>query len=313
MAGSNDVERRRRIAALESGWAERWNAPCDRLTLDLESASLQEVAEAVETIPLFGGPRLVWLQNLERASADLLDYLVARLPPGVEQTLVILSAEKLDARRTALQKLQKIAHVIRVDPPESRELLSWMKQQAQELGLSLQNRALEMVREVVGEDPLALRTELEKLALYPAPAGSLGEEELSALLSRTLPWAAETAIFQLVDAVVEGRGSRALRILRQLKAVGRPSLVILQMLARQYRMLVLACGNPRLGADGLARELGVAPFAARKALGQARRMTLREAIDGLEAILEADLRIKSGWDDTLALEMLVSRLTLSGR
>lgn len=313
MAGSNDIERRRQLEALESQWAQQWKAPCDRIILDLENASLQQVAEAVETVPLFGGPRLVWLQNLDRAASDLLEYLAARLPPGVEQTLVVLSAEKLDARKAPVKKLENVARVIQVDPPASRDLLPWMKQQAEELGLRLGQRELEMVREVVGEDPLALRTELEKLALYPTASGVLEEQELAVLLSRTLPWAAETAIFQLVDAVVEGRGSRALRILRQLIAVGRPALVILQMLARQYRMLVLACGNPRLGADGIARELGVAPFAARKAMGQARRLSLQEALKGLEAILEADEQIKLGWDDTLALEVLVGKLTLPRR
>src|SRR5690606_17889079 len=90
----------------------------------------------------------------------------------------------------------------------------------------------------------------------------------------------------------------------------KPPLLILHMLARQYRLLVAACGRPGMQAEELAREMDIKAYPARKVLAQARSFTLAEAVAGLEAILDADSRMKSSsGDETLILEMLIGRLT----
>lgn len=306
-----DVEaRRRHLAAIEAKLAAEAGGPCDRLVFDAEEAPLEQVGEAIEVTPLFPGPRLVWIQHMDKAGAELQAYLVERLPPKSGQTVVVLSAAAADRRAPWFRELGRKGRVVQVDPPAARDIPTWIMQKAKALGFRLSRQGADALHALVGDDTAALTTELEKLALHADGEGTVGPRLVEELVSRAMPWAAEHAVFQLVDAVVEGRAAEAYRMLRQLRSVGKPPLLILHMLARQYRLLVAACGRPGITADQLAEAMGIRAYPARKVLGQARAMTLARAIQGLEAILEADLQMKtSSGDEMLILEMLIGRLS----
>src|SRR5690625_5044674 len=84
--GEDDHARRRHVAALQEDLAAAGGGECERLIFDARDASWTEIGEAVETTPLFAVPRLVWVQHVDRARADLLDYLAESLPPKAPQT-----------------------------------------------------------------------------------------------------------------------------------------------------------------------------------------------------------------------------------
>src|SRR5690606_29741905 len=124
---------------------------------------------------------------------------------------------------------QEKGTVIRVDPPASRDVPAWISAQARALGFTITRPAVELLHGVVGEDTTALTTELEKLAVRVPPGGTVDVGLVEELVSRALPWAAEQAVFELVDAVAEGRRGKAYRELRRLLAAGKPPLLILHM------------------------------------------------------------------------------------
>ncbi|MDW7650128.1 MAG: DNA polymerase III subunit delta, partial [Bacillota bacterium] len=161
--------------------------------------------------------------------------------------------------------------------------------------------------ERVGHDLRRLDTELEKIITYLGDRDELDEKSVQLATSRSI----HGDIFALIEAVVYGRASKALTLLKDLLAAGEPPLRILAMLVRQFRLLGEACEQMRRGCsrDELASRLGIHPYAARKLADQVNKTDEDKLYRAVELLLQADLDIKRGRiDHVLALETLVVAL-----
>ena len=81
------------------------------------------------------------------------------------------------------------------------------------------------------------------------------------------------------------------------------------MIARQYRLLLLAKARAADGVAAAAREAGMKQYPMQRLFGQARRLSTDQIAAGMEAILATDIAIKSGVEAVGALQMLVVSLS----
>lgn len=281
----------------------------DRMVVYGDEAEPDEIAVAAGTGSLFGFRRLVMVRRFDAmpaAAQERLLPVLTDLPAGVT---VVLLAKSLDKRMKAAKALLAAARVWEFSLPQPAQLPAWVAQRAAELGVRLQGDAARTLIDMVGTSPLALQTELEKLALYAAGRPVTAEAVRDAA-SVAIPHAAELAVFQMAEAVAEGRTKEALSVLRDLLAVGEYPLVILSLIGRQYRLILTACGLPA-GASpaALARALGIPQAPARRVAAQARALGAEGAALGLRRVLEADMAIKKGLEPRLVLETLVVALS----
>jgi DNA polymerase-3 subunit delta len=108
------------------------------------------------------------------------------------------------------------------------------------------------------------------------------------------------------DAAMAGRLMR-----HALDADGEPPLRLLAMMARQYRLLILAKAMQAQGTKSadIARELDVPEWTAPKLLAQAGRHTFAALERAMECILAADEAIKTGkMGDREAMDVLLAEL-----
>ena len=188
------------------------------------------------------------------------------------------------------------------------EVIPWLRSRAAGLGIAIEAQAAEALASHVGADLRTLAGELEKLARYAS-----GRAVSAADVALLTPEAQETNIFNLVDAVVEGRTGQGLVMLRRmLSHGGEEPLRVQAMLARQVRNLVRARELIEEGAaqGAIGEATGVTgDYPLRKLLGQARA-TSTPAVEGaLRAIEASDHAVKTGETGAeLALELLVIRL-----
>jgi DNA polymerase-3 subunit delta len=188
------------------------------------------------------------------------------------------------------------------------EVVPWLRARAAGLGMAIEPQALEALAAHVGSDLRTLAGELEKLMRYAS-----GRAVTVADVELLTPEAQETSIFNLVDAVVEGRTGQALVMLRRMLAHGSEEPLRVQaMIARQVRNLVrtralIEEGAPQ-GAIGEATGV-TGDYPLRKLLGQARATSTPAVEAALRAIERSDHAVKTGeTGDELALELLVIRL-----
>ncbi len=154
-------------------------------------------------------------------------------------------------------------------------------------------------------DTEGLVREVEKLALLPPPHSP---ERVAPLLA----WSPAQSAFDLAEPLARREPGEALSVLKRLLAEGEAPLRVLGALSWHYTKLA-ALGwflerHPRPPESEVAKALGVAPFAARRLLGQYQRLGAHRVERALGLLVETELRAKTGGDPTTWLVALVYQL-----
>jgi DNA polymerase-3 subunit delta len=297
LLGAEALLREEALAALRTAVLGPGPADFDLDRLDGEGVTPSGLVDAVRTLPVVAPRRLVILREPEpRASGRGVGEALALLLPqlGSGATVLVVVAEKADARMRWVKAFPADA-VLRCDPPRSeRELLAFVRDEARRNGVTLGPGVAELLAERVGPQLLLLRRELEKLALLAPAGGSVGRAEVAA----GTPLLAAEPVWDLTDAIGEGRTAEALRLLARLLAAGTAPPLLLGSLASHFRRLL------RLRSGG---SVQAPPFVRRKLDQQARRYGPRRLGACLRAIHETDLALKGAGHvpPELALERLV--------
>lgn len=279
--------------AVLAGGPEDFNS--DRLESDATPAALHD---AVRTLPVMASRRFVWLREPDlRRSAKLLEAL-ADVAPTLDadstSVLVVTCAKAARNLRWAKAFAKPRARVDCAAPKGDRALAGFVRREAERQGIALAGGAAELLAERIGPQLMQLRQELAKAALLAGP----GTKVTRAHVAESACDLAEEPIWDLTDAIGEGRAGDALALLGRLLEHGAPPPVVLGSLAAHFRRLVRA--REGAGLDG-------PPFVVRKLQSQSRRYRPARLLACLKAIHEVDevLKGKGALGPRVALERLV--------
>lgn len=311
--GEEDFLATKCIDALKKALLTEEETEWNLVQFEGRDVSGQEVYRFLNTLPFFGQKRLAVIKNADHlpdAEGEVLVSLMEAMPAHAH---LIIVAPRLDKRTRFYRAAVANGRVIELPRLQRDQAAAWAVKRAAALGLSLDRRlALQLVNRT-GTSLWQVDSELNKLASYKGDDSSpVTEAEINEVVSLTNQEVAEYAIFHFTDALAEGRRQEALQLLNRLLGVGREPLVILFMIARQFRLIAFAheamAGGP--GQQEMAKELGVPPFVMKKAFSQAQRLGAAGIRRALSLTLQADREIKTGINSAQrALELLVLRLT----
>jgi len=286
-----------RIAVLADGPSD-----FDYERLDGEAVTGAALLDAVGTLPVLNPRRLVVLREPEaarakaRGLADALGEALVAVKDSRDTVLVVL-AEKVDGRSRWVKAFGSAA-VVRCDPPRGGGALSeFIGAEASRQGVSLDRAAIALLAERTGPQLLMLRQEIAKAALF---AGS-GEKVKAKHVAESTSDVAEGPIWDLTDAIGEGRCGDALALLGKMLHSGSAPPAILGAFANHFRKLTSVRNGGAVTGP---------PFAIRKLEGQSRRFSPGRLLGCLAAIHKTDLALKGkgGIPEDLALGRLVIAL-----
>ncbi len=284
-----------REAVLEPG-SEDFNL--DRLTGNETTPAIVE--DAIGTLPVMAARRLVILNEPEprRGSAKELLEALASMVAGLleqEQTVLVVTAANVDRRSRWFKAFRDPAVVVACDEPRGqREIVKFVKAEAQRQDVPLGPGTAEALAEQVGGHLLVLRQELAKVALL---AGE-GETVTRTHVAESTRSVAEQPIWDLTDAIGEGRVADAVTLLSRMLAAGAAPPAVLGALASHFRKLTrLSHGETPAGP----------PFVVRKLGAQCRRYSPGRLVKCLANIAQTDTALKGAGalPEALALERLV--------
>ena len=220
-----------------------------------------------------------------------------------EGLVVIVDQNATPARQKVFRSLGEHEHL---PTPRFGALTHWVRQELSGAGVRFRWDVPEVLADLFGEDLPALSGEICKLTSL--------DEELTGERVRTLAnrLAARDA-FDLIEAIAEGDGSRALAVCQSLLVHGESPARVLGALSWQYGLVarcVALCENrTQVKPATVSQILKVKPFVARKALALA--VKLNEARLGriLASLLRADEGLKTGREASWALEELALELS----
>jgi len=191
------------------------------------------LADAVMSIPMFGGKRAIWLRDGgTRALQPLIEPLLGKIP---RDTLLVIEAGDLK-KGTGLRKLieddrQAIAVICYADDDQTIAALA--QEEARAHGLTIERDALLLLESLLGGDRMATRGEIRKLCLYCLKAGAIKAEDVEAVIGDVSGFAMD----ELVDAVALGDLAAVDHALRRLVADGSHLPVALGAVARHFQAL----------------------------------------------------------------------------
>lgn len=300
VAGEEALLRDEALAAIERAVLADAARDFNYDRLEGDSVSPAALGDALAALPVMAANRLVVLREPEgrRAGAKALvealaDIVAAQL--AARGSVLVVVAAKPDKRQRWVKAFAKDpAALVECDAPRtSREIAAFAKSEAKRQGVALAPEAADRLAELVGPELLLLRQEIAKAALLVEPGAKV---TLEIVESATLQ-IAQQPIWDLTDAIGEGRTADALRLLGRMRDAAPQA--VLGALASHFRRLARVRHGGRVAGP---------PFVARKLESQARRYSVARMGTCLEAIHATDVALKGA--SALAPDLVLERLVL---
>lgn len=303
------------------------------------------VIQALQTLPMFGGAKVVWLRNATFLGADrtsdaertldgvtaLRVLLEAGLPDDVS---FIISATKVDMVRLFGKFLKANAKLETHDLLDSGD--DWQEaaavridQRAQALGLQFEDEARELMALLAGGATLQIDNELEKIDLYLGERRTVTSDDVRQLV----PLSRAGIVFEIGNALQKGDLGMALDCIDQQldrgeSAIGIMRATIIPTIRNLFMArLLLERGNlPQNNYSAFAGALdrldpierawlpqkkagGVNAYPIFLALRAASAFTMVHLRKAMEAALQADQSLVStSLDHRLVLHRVVAEL-----
>jgi DNA polymerase-3 subunit delta len=330
--GSDPLARREVFDRLRAELDTDGSLATNYVTFEAKGTSPQEVMAACDAMPFLGDRRLVVVEGLlkqgsrvkkvgKRAAkskaaepepdddddggqwAVLADY-VPRMP---ETTALVLIDDEVSAANVLLKMIGPLGKVEHCTLPDERSLPQWVTSRAKTIGLKLDAQAAKTLAELIGPDPMVLASELEKLLAYSG-GHVVREADVKELVSR----AKEHKGWELADAVLEGQGAKAARVLHELLEDGGVAPVLLSTVAGRYRRIAIIRDMIARGQHdtAIAKQINAKPgFGLTKLIEQAQRTPTATIRAAYARLIQAELDLKRGlMDERLAIELAVQEL-----
>jgi len=272
-----------------------------------DEASVKEIIEIAETLPVFSERRLLIVKRLDALPPSQQEALLPYLAKPCPSTCLVFVAEKIDQRKKFFQTFKTCGELIPCQPLKEPQIPGWIKQRARHLKLTITEVAIAYLAERIGPDLMLLANELAKLSLSMDQDRTVQIQDLQAVMGpQQMP-----SIFLLTRAIGDRNSAEALRLLSALLSGGEAPLMVLAMLIRQARQMRLANTLHGHGASPaeIAREVGISPYFLSELLVQTQRYTFDEIESAYRHLLATDSRLKrSRVDPQFLLEDLILRL-----
>jgi DNA polymerase-3 subunit delta len=262
---------------------------------------------AVPAMSLMGTRRYLLADGVERWRDKQLEPVLAalkELPPDL--TLVLICRDKAPAK---LAKAVKAAggEIHEFEAPKARDMPRVLVGEAQQLGFRLEPAAARMLVERMGANPLRLRNELERLALWAGEGGEVSAADLGEMIADT----SEAAAWSLSDALIEGDAAAALRIGERLIGQGENVTGLIYGLASRLRGACAAAAQLEEGIPPKQVEssLKMHPYAAKQLVRRLQGTDLASLRMATETLADLELWCRGGADygDELALTIALKK------
>ena len=306
--------------ALEQSVVAEEDKEFDQTILYGADISGANILEAASIFPMMSERRLVLVKEAQAMAnaKSQLDKLAKFATHPLPSTVLVVAfkGDKLNATSELLKEAKKNKSVVIFDSPKLKEyrLPEVIKDFCSSLGVSIDDRAVELLVANVGASLTSLYSELEKLKLNLKP----GVTRINAddVLEST-GVSKEFNNFELVSALATRDYYKAVRIVKQFESNPKssPTQQTCGYIFAFYQKLVIATFSKEKTDSALMAALGVkSSYALRDIRAALPRYNASQAVKAIRLIREFDTKSK-GIDSMqkeypLLLELVIALLTL---
>ena len=280
---------------------------------DARTMDLGAFADAIDAIPVMSEASFIQvddvdLYQLDGADRDQMAALLGDIPDYCYIVFVYDTCPwKPDRRMRKFHAvIEQNAQIVEFAQQSERELMSWVARHFASHDKRITPELCRYLINLCGASMTAMASEISKVAAY-CTARDVARSDIDAVVEPVL----DAVVFELTDAIAEGRYAGALHTLHTLLKMQQEPIPILGAIGSQLRRAaaakdLLAAGR---GPDALMKLYAMSSYPAQKAFGFARRLPDRFFEAALPLCAETDYQLKTSYDDPNALlELLILRL-----
>ncbi|MGV1035182.1 MAG: DNA polymerase III subunit delta [Microbacteriaceae bacterium] len=276
--------------------------------LDASSYTRGELI-TVASPSLFGEPRLIRVDSVEKCSDDFLEDALSYLAEPAEGATVVLRHAGGVRGKKLLDALRASAQAIEVGCPElkkDQERYDFAHAEFTALGRRVHPAALRILVTAFGDDLAELASACTQLCADSA------DEIDEALVKKYYGGRAETTAFTVVDLALAGKPAEAVVALRHALDSGADPVPIVAAFGMKLRGMAKVSGRRESGAQ-LAGQLGMAPWQVDRARRDLQGWDDTGLANAILATASADAAVKgASRDQVYPLERLAILLASKG-
>src|SRR5688500_11696111 len=226
--------------------------------------------------------------NKEIGCKLLLDYLTKQVPTTI---LVFCHKHKsLDKRRELGKKIDQYAVTLNAKKLYDNQLPDFVHEYVAEKKVNVDDRAVQMLCEYVGNDLHRLTNEIDKLIISLPAGGSISTEQVM----NQVGVSKEYNIFELQKAILQRDALLANKIVNHFERNTKknPIIPVVAFLYSFFSKLLMATQASDKSEKGLVSELKVSPYAVRDYTLALRQYPAMKIVDNIAALKDADLKLK---------------------
>jgi DNA polymerase-3 subunit delta len=272
-------------------------------------ADPREVLGHINAVPFLASRRVVIIKDLEKTPSEFMSSLISYIKKPLASTCLILEA----SGESILKEHSDLAGYVsvrRFGEMSGREAVAWITDFLAARKKKITPDAAALLREMHGQNLLALTQELEKLVSYTGARSEIGAGDVEEIVGKSMI----SSTFDLADAIGAKKADAALRICRELMAAGRKEYEIIGLLCWHFKRLLKAKTLQARGESDnrIAYGLRIGQKYWPGFFKQVAGLKAGRIKAGIKALLEADLDIKRTRFDyahqSLVLEFLILKL-----
>ncbi|MCI8864107.1 MAG: DNA polymerase III subunit delta [Lachnospiraceae bacterium] len=270
-----------------------------------KALEVEALIRLADTMPFFAPRRLILIEDsgyFKGAPEALVKYL----PQMPDTTCLVFVESVVDKRGKLYKKVKELGYIAELGRQDGAQLAKWAGGILGKEGKKITRQTMEYFLAMVGDDMENIRTELEKLVSYTWGREVVTDQDVEAVCTVRI----SNRIFEMVAAIANRQGKKAMELYEGLLALKEPPMRILFLIARQFNQIlqVKELAGQGMDRNAIASKLKIQPFIVGKATAQARQFSHSQILSYVNLCVEAEEAVKSGkLEGRIAVEMLIAK------
>ena len=270
----------------------------------LDNPEYQSLITALRTPPMMFGEMLIVINAekyfsaqknfFEDAELEDIENALNNTPESLNIIFVVKlprdEGKKLDSRRKLYKILSKHSsqEFLAYKTYKTAEISAWIKNHAKKnKGLTLNEDAIELLIEQIGNNLRQFDSELDKLKLIAHPQTNITKKMVEDISI------SNQDLFNITELIMKNHKDKALLEFQKLTDKKHP-LEILAAIQTMLRKWILLKTNTSSSSFDLAKQTGMHEFVVKQTLGKLKNTKISDLVKLKQNLFEAECKIKAG-------------------
>jgi len=306
--GKEKYLKERAINELRSRLLDSSSGELDYKVLYGSDTSADEIISSAGTMPFFSSKRLIVVKDFDELSKEDISKVATYIKNPNQHACLVIDSDDASILDDS-PSMARYAKVLRFSSFSDTELSAWIKKYLSIQGKTIEDDAMDILKEFKGADSLSLSQELDKLVTFINKRKSVTRNDVENLVGKS----AVTSAFDIASAIGDRDASRAIGIVHELTSSGKKPYEIIGILSWFFKRilkakLLLEAGDTEYS---VSQKLRINRRSAEEFFTHAYSFSAKEIESKMKILLNADLGVKRPkYRASLIMELAIIKLCL---